>query len=361
MNQTIAPETTRLSAPASQALENVIEHLVGVQPSESPFISAYLDVSQPLEAQINDLQHYGAIARAGLACALRRDFDFALSEMIDFLRRRQPQGKPSLAIFSRWGDFPHFSALEIEVSVERQLVADALPMIYPLIALKDKLSRFVVVITSETKARIMEVVIGQVTESLLKERPDLRKRVGREWTKAHFQSHKRHRHSQFIKEKVELIEGLMARKGYNHLVIMGSSPNVARLTQALPKRLQDQVITLGDASASHSVSEAVQEAVQGFIEAEEAESQTTVERLHAAIMRDGLGVAGHESVLEALEFGQADTLVILDDYPQQQREALVRAAVNAKVNVETVCESELLSHYGGAGCLLRYRRATPSS
>ena len=122
--------------------------------------------------------------------------------------------------------------------------------------------------------------------------------------------------------------------------------------------MQDRVIDPKDSVNASTVSDAVKEAIQLFIEAEEQESQTTVQRLHTGIMSNGLGVAGHHAVLTALQAGQADTLVILDDYPADQREDLVRAAVQAKVNVETVGESELLEHYGGAGCLLRYRLPT---
>ena len=152
----------------------------------------------------------------------------------------------------------------------------------------------------------------------------------------------------------------MAKKGYNHLIIMGSTPNVTRLTNALPKNLQDKVIEPNASTIGNDVSESVSEAIRLFIDVEEKESQSTVERLHEGIMTNGLAVAGHDVVLKALLAGQADTLVILDEYPLEQREELVRAAVQAKVNVETVGESELLDHYGGAGCLLRYRTVAQS-
>ena len=341
----------------ASTLEELITRLAEVDASGSPLISCYVDLTRPREEQIIEIQQRSAVARSGLRGQARHDYDDAMNEIVDYLSRRPLLGKKSLAVYSRWGDDPIFAPLELDATFENQVMVDRLPMIYPLIALKDKLNRFVVVITSEAEARILEVVIGQVTESMLTKRPELRKRVGREWTKEHFQSHKRDRHAQFLKEKVTLIEQLMAKKGYNHLIILGSGPNVSRLTSALPKRLQRLVIDPKVAVPSNNLSDAVTEAIQLFIEEEERESQSTVRRLHKGIMSNGLGVAGHEAVLQALLAGRADTLVILDNYPIEQREELVRAAVQAKVNIETVGESELLEQYGGAGCLLRYRAA----
>ena len=345
---------TTMNAPT---LEDLVTWLAGVEASPSPLISCYVDLTRPREEQIAEIQQRSAVARVGLRGQARYDYDDAMDEVVDYLRRRSVQGKKSLAVYSRWGDEPLFAALELDGALENQVMVDTLPMIYPLIALKDKLNRFVVVITSEAEARILEVAIGEVTESMLAKRPELRKRVGREWTKEHFQSHKRNRHAQFLKEKVALLEQLMAKKGYNHLIILGSGPNVSRLTSALPKRLQDLVINPKEAVPWNNLSDAVKEAIQLFIQEEERESQSTVKRLHTGIMSNGLGIAGHDAVLKALLAGQADTLVILDDYPLDQREELVRAAVQANVIIETVGESELLEHYGGAGCLLRYRPA----
>ncbi len=341
-----------------KSLESFVAKLVNLETSASPLISCYVDLTKPREVQIAEIQHRGAIARSGLRGQARYDFDDAFQEIIDYLRQRPMGSRKSLAIFSRWGDEPFLAPMEFEMPMEDQVSVDSLPMIYPLVALKDKLHRFVVVLTSEAEARILEVVIGQVTESILAKRPELRKRVGREWTKQHFQSHKRNRHTQFIKEKVATIESLMAKKGYNHLIIMGSAPNVTRLTNALPKGIQEKVIEPNGGAIGHDVSDVVAEAVKLFIDAEEAESHSTVDQLHEGIMTNGLAVAGHDQVLRALLTRQADTLVILDSYPLEQREELVRAAVQAKVNIETVGESEMLDHYGGAGCLLRYR--TPS-
>ena len=137
---------------------------------------------------------------------------------------------------------------------------------------------------------------------------------------------------------------------------MGSSRNVSNLRAALPKRLQDCALNPDNNTGWENINKAVAEALQLFVRAEERESQTTVDRLHQGIMSNGLGVAGHQAVLAALRSGQADTLVILDDYPREDREELVRAAIQAKVDIETVKDSVLLAHYGGAGCLLRYRQ-----
>ncbi len=53
--------------------------------------------------------------------------------------------------------------------------------------------RFVVVITTLDSVRILGVNCGTVTETLWSDRPELRSHMGREWTKEHYQSHRKGR------------------------------------------------------------------------------------------------------------------------------------------------------------------------
>ena len=121
--------------------------------------------------------------------------------------------------------------MQFEVPLESEFIVDELPHIYPLIQLKDTYHRFVVAIVTETEARILETTIGSVTEDILEKRPELRERIGREWTKEHYHHHRSVRATRFVKEKVEIIEDLMSRGGHNHLILAGSPKMVARLAE----------------------------------------------------------------------------------------------------------------------------------
>lgn len=100
-----------------------------------------------------------------------------------------------------------------------------------LVEFKDTYHRYVVMIATEKRARILEVNLGAVTKEIWAERPELRQRVGREWTRDQYQNHSRDRADRFIKEKVEILDRLMSQGGQTHLILAGSPPLAARPAQ----------------------------------------------------------------------------------------------------------------------------------
>ena len=196
-------------------LDQLVGSLVTIEPMASPVVSCYVDITpSKWKASIDEIRRRAADVRSGLSESAQRDFDISIDRILDRARNCVSKGKKSVALYCREGSHPFLSSIEFDALLENQLFADSLPRIYPLVALKDKLHRFVVVITSTAEARILEVVFGQVTESLITQRPDLRERIGREWTKEHFQSHKRDRKAQFLEgeggndRKVDAPEGI---------------------------------------------------------------------------------------------------------------------------------------------------------
>jgi stalled ribosome rescue protein Dom34 len=248
-----------------------------------------------------------------------------------------------------------FLPLHFAVSLETHFHAGGLPIIYPLVELKDRFNRFVLVITNSEVARILEINLGQVSETLFAERPDLRERLGREWTREHYQNHRHHRDNQFVKEKVAVIERLMAKRGHNALLLAGEPRFVNRLREALPKHLQARIageIRIG--VREDSLPEVIDLAIQSFLAQENRESHNAVRLLDEAVQRGGLAVVGLQPSLQALATGQADLLVLSDSLPADDREMLVREAARHDTKVETVRASKLLEQNGGVGCLLRY-------
>ncbi len=125
--------------------------------------------------------------------------------------------------------------------------------IYHLVELKDTYDRYVVMFATEASVRILAVNLGSVTEQLWKDRPELRERVGREWTKDHYQRHREERTSQFINEEIRVLDQLMSAQGYGHLILAGSPRITARIAKALPKHLQKRLVDIVHASGSDRV------------------------------------------------------------------------------------------------------------
>ncbi|MEM7145615.1 MAG: hypothetical protein AAF591_10800 [Verrucomicrobiota bacterium] len=340
----------------NEALENLLKRLVEIEPTASPMISCVVNLEHPRERSLRDVESAAELTAKRLTGDRRQDFEDAYESIRGYLASSLEGGSSSVLMYSRWGDEPTFTALQFDVPLETQFVVDSLPHVYPLIELMDTYHRFVIVITTETEARILETTIGSITEEIMHRRPELRRRIGREWTREHYQNHRRDREDRFIREKIRIVDDLMRRRGHNHLVVTGSPNMVGRLTAALPARLKDKLISAFPANPKGGLDPILAESMQLFAAAENAESHDCVEALETAVLSGGLGVAGYPASLEAIRGGYADLLVIDQEHcDEESREALVRSAVVSGVGVETVKRSDVMLGLGGAGCLLRYR------
>ena len=230
-----SPDTGRLNlstqAEGATTLERLREHirtLVTVDETEAPMLSCYLGITagyrQGLQARVRAL-------RRSLARHEREPFEEALSQIESFLDSGILPGTKGLAAFARSGSRPFFLPLQFQLPLPNRLSIDSTPNIYDLVELKDTYHRYVVMIATEKRARILEVNLGAVTKEIWAERPELRQRVGREWTRDQYQNHSRDRADRFIKEKVEILDRLMSQGGQTHLILAGSPPLAARPAQ----------------------------------------------------------------------------------------------------------------------------------
>jgi stalled ribosome rescue protein Dom34 len=261
------------------------------------------------------------------------------------------------------------------------------PNIYHLMEMTNNYERYAILLVTETSARIIGVNLGAMTERVWRAHPELRGRVGREWTREHSQDHRRERTNQFIHDQVRSLERLLSEGGYGHLMLAGNAGIIAAVRRALPKRLTARLVDVAPASASDRVSDVITSTLQSFVEHEEAESHAIVEKLITQIHTQGLAVAGTRATMQAFQAGQADYLVVGRDYapglgwecrrcgrvetesppPDACRECrnrhlrtfetrgeLVRLAGQLGCGVEVVEHSDALVNLGGVGCLLRF-------
>lgn len=295
-----------------------------------------------------------------------------------------------VAVFARAGTRPFFLGLQFQVPLPDRLSVNSTPDIYHLVELKDTYHRYVVLISTKERARIIEVNLGAITREVWTERPELRDRVGREWMHEHYQNHRRDRDKRFLKEKIEILETLMAAGGHTHLILAGSPPMTARIRNCLPTHLQAKLIDVVPATSSAHIDDVVAATLSSFVEHEQRKSLDAVAELVSALRRGGLGAFGTAATFEALRQGQADVLVMAQQYeagpswvcrhcgwaeatptPSEHcpecdsgelrsadlKEVMVTLAERQSLEVEIVPHSEVLMDLGGVGCLLRY--ATP--
>ncbi|MFH1812517.1 MAG: hypothetical protein ABIJ09_27540 [Pseudomonadota bacterium] len=361
-------------------------NLAALGEEDSPVISCYINneagragYRDATDARIREI-------RKALPADQRLDFEQALGRIETFLAADVKADAKGLAIFSRGGEKPFFDALQFRLPLPNLMTVDAVPHIYELVLLKDMYHRYIVLISTESHARILEVSVGEVTKELWTQRPELRRRVGREWTKEHYQNHHRDRTQKFLKEKIEILDRLFATEAHTHLMIVGSPRTVAGVRAILPKRLQDKLVEGGPRSGHASTADVVSATLSSFADHEQTESLETAGLFLDELRTGGLAVAGAEATLEALAQGQVDVLVLSEFYappagwkcrecacvgvhqapvacpqcgertvaPLNLKEEMVRIAERDGCSVEIVRNSDVLLEVGGVGCLLRY-------
>ena len=369
-----------------QNLNTHFRNLAVLSETDSHVISCYINNETGPSGYRNSIDRRIREIRKVLSSDQRLDFEQALARIEAFLAADVNAGAKGIALFSRGGETPFFNALQFRVPLPSLMSVDSVPHIYELVLLKDTFHRYVVLISTESHARIVEVSVGNITRELWTERPELRQRVGREWTKEHYQNHQRDRTQKFFNEKIEILDRLFTKEAHTHLVLAGSARTVSRVRDNLPKRLKDKLVDVVPMSGNASTGDVVGATLSAFAEHEETESRETAALLLDELRTGGLAVADTAATLEAVARGQADVLVLSESYtapagwkcnacdcigvdtapkacPQcgdravaqlNLREEMIRNAERLGSTVEIVRNSDVLLGIGGVGCLLRY-------
>lgn len=337
-------------------LQKHIRTLVTLEETNEPVISCYLNLEQGLAPCRSFITGRAGVIRKLLFGEGLRGFEEALSQVETYIETEALPGAKGMAIFARSGEAAFFLPLQFRAPLPNWFAVTALPNIYHLVELKDNYHRYVLLIATEESTRILEVNLGEVTEQLWTQRPELRQRVGREWTKEHYQSHTREQTNRLIKEVVNLLGQLISAGGHTHLILAGNPSVTARIRKSLPKSLAMKLVDTVVSGKRDDISEVVAAALSVFIEQEERESLAVVDQLQQELYTNGLAVIGPEECFAALQQGQVDVLVISKQMPNVGvKEELVRLAERTGCQVEVVNYSEVLMAFDGVGGLLRYR------
>lgn len=370
-----APLTARVAPPID--LDKHLRDLIGVNEDTHLVFSFFLDLTDAggVHRQLRKLGHQ---LEAALDMAAVMELFEAEAAILDKLGQGLDEPYAGLACHCRAGAEGFLRLIAFHVPFRPIAVANSHPHILPLIELRDSYDRYVVLISTEQKARILEIVLGSVTREAWLERPELRKRVGREWTREHYQNHRRDRDRQFIREKIRLLEELMNQAGHTHLILAGSNQRIAMIEKELPESLRKRVVDVCRIGVNDPREKVVAETIQSFIEQEAYESQMNLERLQTAILQGSGAVVGLDDCEAALQAGVIDTLIAtasedkpahrLSTYPhrspcgdfltvEKRFEQLLQRAIAQEVPVEFVPRGSFLDDYAGCGALLRYRGA----
>ncbi len=369
-------------------LRRQIAVLACVEETEAPFMSCYLNLEQGEDSYRKALEDRALAMRSTLEGDAKEDFDAALGQINDYLSGMLLPGANGVALFSRhYRGGAFFLPMQFAAPLPNWIAVYPSPNLFHLMALKDTYHRYVVLLATQAWVRILEVNLGAATIKAWTEQPELRERVGREWTKAHYESHRRERTSLFLKEQVDLLERLMVAGGHTHLILAGDPRLTGEIRRALPKSVAAKLVDTIPAASRDKQDDVVAATLSAFVEWEEHESQEVAARFVQGIRTQGRAVAGAAACLDALQQRRADTLLLARDLlpepgwrcsacgviriehrvpgkcpacdrksvqPVDATVELVRLAGQQDCPIEVVDHFEPLMALGGMGCLLRY-------
>ena len=369
-------------------LRRHISVLACVEETEVPFVSCYLNLEQGKAGCREALADRARNIRSTIENQAQAEFDSAIRSIEIYLAEQVRPDARGIVFFSRHsraGAF--FLPMQFAAPVPNWIAVYPTPNLFHLMALKDTYHRYVVLLVNQERVRILEVNLGAATVQAWTRQPELRKRVGREWTKAHYESHRRERTSRFLKEQIELLERLMAAGGHSHLILAGDPRLTGEIRRALPKSVVSKLVDTVPSASRDTEENVVEATLSTFIEWEEQESQAVAARFVQGIRTQGRAVAGASACMAALREQRADILLLARNLPprpgwrcvacgaiymEHQEPAACDQCGNASLRsadatVELVrlagqqdCPIEIIEHcdpllaLGGVGCLLRY-------
>lgn len=369
-------------------LRRHIAVLACVDETEAPFVSCYLNLEQGEDSYRKALEDRTLAMRSTLEGNAKTDFDAAIDQIESYLSGMLRPDAKGVALFSRHcRDGTFFLAMQFAAPLPNWIAVYPSPNLFHLMALKDNYHRYVVLLASQAWVRILEVNLGAATTKAWTEQPALRERVGREWTKAHYESHRRERTSRFIKEQTDLLESLMLAGGHTHLILAGDLRLTGEIRRMLSKSVAAKLVDTIPAASRDSQDDVVAATLSAFIECEERESQAVAARFVQGIRTQGRAAAGAAACLDALREQRADRLLLARDLlpapgwrcaacgvlriahqapaacpecgkksvrPVDATIELVRLAGQQDCPIEVVDQCDPLMASGGIGCLLRY-------
>lgn len=358
-------------------LDRHLRELIDLDESDHLFFSIYLDLTstQAAEEQLREL------VRSILPTLGETEVEQLFqteSYVLDMIGDRLRDEHKGLAIHYRGGENTELFAIAFHLPVKPTISADRRPNLLQLIEMRDSYDRYVVLISTTTDARIMEIVLGTVTREAWLSRPDLRKRLRGEWSVEHYRNHQREQSLRFINEKIEILERLFRKGGYSHLILAGSSERIAAIEKHLPVQLKNKVVDICNLDVFDPREKVVRETIQLYVEQESFESRTNLERLEQTILTGGGAVSGLDRCEKALAHGVIETLIMTKSSTrnsrtlrafshrnpdgnyltvEKRRQRIIERAIQANVHLEFVEPGTFLDDYCGVGAILRYRGA----
>jgi peptide subunit release factor 1 (eRF1) len=335
-----------------------------------PVLSLYLDARPDSRGR----DHYQPFVRKELAARQRtyrlrsperKSFDRDMEKIQNYLEKSVLPATNGIAIFACAGE-GDFEPLQLPVSFdENHFSVGSRPQLFPLARLIDENPRYAVVLADTHTAQILVFAHGFRVDEKELESDVLPRTHGSGPSQMHYQRHVDNMQKHHARELVERLERVVEEDRVEHIVLVGNDVVLPLIRSELSKRLADKVVDELPFDKKKPVKEILDEAQERLRRRDAQTDAERVQRLFDEYRGGGLAVVGGEDVRRALEWGQADELLISATFdrggPSADEAAgdLVALARRTDTRVTFIEDSHLLEPVGGVGALLRYRLTPP--
>lgn len=362
-----ATPTTTVPGPDQARLLDVMRRLAEVTSTDAPVLSVYLDVRPQAHAERPAERPQLIVVRDRLN-EIERELDphtsagTSLSEdrrrIEELVEGEDLAGTAGIAIFA-CGHIGLWEVIRSQSEFDTEVHAGPTAELFQLARLLDDNVGAVLALMDTNTARLFVTRRGGLFErGGLDEPPDEHRRHKQGgWSQARFQRHVDMQDQRFAKEAADAIDRLVTREKATHVLLAGDERAVPILEGQLSERVRPLVDHVTRMEMRAGVEEVRAHVAPLLAAIEAADDEELADRAIGAMRAGGLGVAGIDDTMAALENGQVHELVIDETVPidEDLRAELVRQASLTDSRVTIVREHAGLARFEGVAATLRFR------
>lgn len=359
----------------NKPIEDLLDRMASFEDSELPVVSLYLS----LEADEHGRPRFERFLRKELKKRVqlledrspaRASLEEDAARIWSYLEGERDPSAGSAIVFACHGN-GLFETLQTGAVIQgHHLSVGRRPELFHLARLSARHPRCAALVADTNAARILVFARGEAVDRDVVDNEKSSRTSGGGWSQMRYQRHTDHVRAQHIRETVEQLERIVTEDDVESIVLAGDDQVLARIRDELPARLADRVadeVRLDFQTPDHEVLERTLEAVRAHADMEDEDA---VAALIGAYESGGLAAMGASDVVEALERGQVEEVLLTSDLTELSDDGedendgaarkwlaadIVAQARRTGAEVRLVEDDTLLRHAGGVGATLRYR------
>jgi len=353
--------TTALETP----LREQLDRLAAFEAVDAPVLSLYLDMRADDQGQ----RRYDTFLKRAwlergrtLKDDSRKSFDRDTARINEYLGN-VPKSVNGLAVFACAAANDFFEAVQLNAPLDHNwLFIGQAPHLYPLARLNDQYPRYAALLLDTNSARLFVFTLGRAESTEQVNNVKTRRHSMGGSSQARYQRHIENFHLHHMKEVVEVLDRVVREESINQIVV--ACDEVARplLMEQLPKHLAEKIVDVLKLDINTPGQQVLAETMEALREKDAETDAEKVEAMLGGWRGNGLGVAGREETLKALEMGQVEELLITSQNLEQMKDKeagqvndLVTKAQQSAARIRFIEDPALLADVEGVGAILRFK------